>query len=363
MKAHFNPVGLIAAVALLTAAGSLASATSHQATAVNGDFNGSQPSAVASHSDQQSTGTAIPSQGPPWKRLGVVLDLGNKGDADDKNIESPVVLRQGDGTYVMWYRGQTYADRIGRIMRATSPDGLKWTRTGVVMVPTTSYEGDKIDPMSIIFEDGGYKMWYGAEGYGGCACFATSPDGIHWTRYTGNPVLRKTSGNWDSEGAGGQHSVIKIGDKYYMYYKGYGKAAPGWTFYGLAESLDGTTWYKLGKAVCPDPALGETTTFRNLFAFKAGDYYCIMHTMADYLNLYLCTSKDGKSWLKDGLFFSKGMTPGGADLKWATSPCIRVDGDAVKMWYEGGDLDGRVRTLYAETSLNSFLQASEGCVR
>ena len=40
-----------------------------------------------------------------------------------------------------------------------------------------------------------------------------------------------------------------------------------------------------------------------------------------------------------------------------------VEGNTVRMWYEGGDPDGRVRTLYAETSLSNFLQASAICVR
>ena len=53
-----------------------------------------------------------------WIRHGVVLDLGNRGDYDEKNIESPCVIKQADGSYVIWYRGQTWADSVGRVMRA-----------------------------------------------------------------------------------------------------------------------------------------------------------------------------------------------------------------------------------------------------
>ncbi len=140
----------------------------------------------------------------PWMLHGVVLDLGNHGNADDKSIESPLIVKISESAYVMWYRGQTYADKIGRVMGATSIDGINWTKTGVAMTPTEPYEEDKIDPMAVIYENGGYKMWYGAPAYGGCACYATSPDGINWTRARENPVLRKTSGAWDNEGAGGQ---------------------------------------------------------------------------------------------------------------------------------------------------------------
>jgi predicted GH43/DUF377 family glycosyl hydrolase len=291
-----------------------------------------------------------------WKRLGVVLDLGSRGSYDDKSIESPLILKLGEGSYVMFYRGQTYADKVGRIMRATSSDGITWTKTGVVMTPSESYEGNKIDPMAVMFDQDVYKMWYGSDTSGGCACYATSPDGINWTRSQDNPVLRKTHGSWDNEGAGGQNTVIKSGDMYYMYYKGYGKAAPGWTFYGLAASSDGVNWSKQGKVISPDPSMGETTFFKNLYAFKVGGYYCILHTMADYLSLFLCTSQDGKTWTKDGLLFSHGLAPGGYDIKWATSPCLIVDGNTVRMWYEGGDSSGRVRTLYAEIDKSTLIK-------
>jgi putative two-component system response regulator len=293
----------------------------------------------------------------PWIRQGVVLDLGNSGDYDDKNIESPCVIKQADGAYIIWYRGQTWADKVGRIMRATSPDGVHWTRTGAVMSPSEDYEGDKIDPMTVIFEDGIYKMWYGSEGFGGCACYATSPDGINWTRHPGNPVLRKTPGSWDNEGAGGQHSVIRAGNKYYMYYKGFGGADPGWSFYGMAESSDGINWAKRGKILSPEPEIGDTTQFRNLGAFRVDNYYCMIYSMAEYLQLFLATSKDGKIWNKNGFIFLRGQTPGSYDQKWTTAPCLHVEGGRVRMWYEGGDPDGRVRTLLAEIDKSQLMKA------
>lgn len=306
----------------------------------------------------------VMSPGPaPWMLGGIVLNLGNMGDCDDKSVESPTVVKLGDGSYVMWYRAQSYVDKTGRIMRAVSKDGIEWTKTGVVMTPSEVYEGDKIDPMTVIYEDGIYKMWYGAECYGGSACYATSLDGINWTRYEGNPVLRKTSGAWDNEGAGGQHKVIKAGSKYYMYYKGFGNQSPGWTFYGMAESNDGIHWIKKGKILSPDPRVGDTLTFRNMCAFKVDNNYCIMFTMVEHLNLFLASSKDGKSWVKNGLVFAHGYTPNGYDEKWATSPSILVEGNTIRMWYEGGDPNGRVRTLYATIYKDQLLKALKNVIK
>lgn len=299
----------------------------------------------------------------PWMLGGTVLDTGSGGDPDDKSVESPTVIKLADSSYVMWYRGQSFADKTGRIMRAVSRDGLQWEKTGVVMIPSEEYEGNKIDPMSVIYEKGIYKMWYGADSYGGCACYATSSDGINWTRYSDNPVLRKTSGSWDNEGAGGQHSVIKVGNKYLMYYKGFGKQNPGSTFYGLAESGDGITWIKKGKILSPDPTVGDTTIFRNLCAFKLDNYYCIMYTMVEYLDLFLASSSDGKNWIKNGLVFAHGCSPNKCDEKWSTSPSILIEDNTVRMWYEGGDINGRVRTLYAAINKDMLLKAVKNTIK
>jgi hypothetical protein len=292
-----------------------------------------------------------------WTRYGVVLNLGKPGDYDNKNIESPLVIKHNNDDYVMFYRGQCYEDDIGRVLRAVSGDGINWVKTGVVMIPTEYYEGNKIDPMSVMYEDEIYKMWYGGQSYGGTVCYATSIDGINWIRYPTNPILRKTSGAWDNEGAGGQHTIVKNGDIYQMLYKGNGSKQPGWTYYGLAQSTDGIHWEKKGKVISPQPELGETTLFRNLFALKIGNSLYLMHTMVDYLHLYILQSIDGINWNNKGVIFRHGLTPGNFDAKWATSPCLIEDGDIIKMWYEGGDFNGRVRTLYAEIDKKVLIES------
>ena len=294
--------------------------------------------------------------GLDWKRGGVVLDLGAKGEFDDRGIESPTVVREAPDRLVMWYRGQQSSDKVGRIGRSVSKDGLHWKRTGIVMVPKGSLEAKKIDPMTVIVEDGVYKMWYGGGGKGGCALLATSMDGIEWERSGENPVLRKTRGSWDNRGAGGQHSVIRVGDRYQMFYKGFGSDDEGWAFYGLADSRDGERWTKLGKRISPDLEIGETPKFRNLFAlYRDGSYY-LLHAMAgtDRLSLRLLRSDDAKSWEHAGLVFARGRTPGGTDVKWSTSPTLLIENGRVRMWYEGGDENGRVRIHYAETSADAF---------
>jgi len=65
-------------------------------------------------------------------------------------------------------------------------------------------------------------MWYG--GYNGTNYqigYATSSDGISWTKYGANPVLRLSSSGWDNAYVR-DPSVIKETDgTYKMWYNGY----------------------------------------------------------------------------------------------------------------------------------------------
>ena len=295
------------------------------------------------------------SNGLKWQRYGVVMELGQAGDKDERGLESPIVLRVSDDQLIMWYRGRTFDDENGRVMRAVSSDGLNWDRLGVVMEPEEEYEGNKIDPMTIVWDNDHYKMWYGGNAKGGSANLAISTDGIHWERSRRNPVLSKTSGNWDRAGAGGQHSIFRANDRWEMIYKGYGRR-DGWTYYGLATSSDGEKWRKRGLRIEPKPEIGESTLFRNPFAFFHDGRYFVIHAMAGRENLSLRAlySDDGKNWVRSGVVFKKGLDPDGYDVKWATSCNIIIENGLVRMWYEGGDKDGKVRLLYAETDEQKF---------
>ena len=172
------------------------------------------------------------------------------------------------------------------------------------------------------------------------------------------PVLMKTSRQWDNRGAGGQHSVFARGDRYEMLYKGYGSHHEDWTYYGLAVSEDGERWDKRGRRISPAPDIGETTLFRNLFAFHRDHRYYVLHAMAGRknLNLRLLHSEDAAVWRRSGTMFLKGRTRGGWDAKWATSPSLLFEGGRVRMWYEGGDPLGKVRVLYAEATEDAFFR-------
>ncbi len=94
----------------------------------------------------------------------------------------------------------------------------------------------------IMFENGLYHLWY--TGYSEKRGFkhlgyATSSDGIHWTRYKGNPLAPDSWGE--------DMSVIKVKDTYFMMAEG----VHDWAH--LLTSKDRVNWEEHGSILIYDP--------------------------------------------------------------------------------------------------------------
>ncbi len=103
-------------------------------------------------------------------------------------VEAPAVLYEG-GVFKMWYEG---GDSAG-IGYATSPDGTNWTKESLpVLTPGELWEGGTVGNPTVIADPYGsadqrYKMWYDANtGTASGIGYATSPDGIQWTKRDAN---------------------------------------------------------------------------------------------------------------------------------------------------------------------------------
>lgn len=101
-----------------------------------------------------------------------------------------------------------------------------------------------------------WRMWYDGFCKGGAVKvgYATSKDGIHWTKYEGNPVF-EASEEWEGNTTSAT-SVVFVNGSFYMYYWGPGHLhPPKIKRIGLAVSKDGIHWDKKGIVLDADPQI------------------------------------------------------------------------------------------------------------
>ncbi len=187
----------------------------------------------------KTVGYAISTDGINWNRLDApVLQGGPAGAWDDKFLIAETVTKEGD-TFKMWYSGGTGAFQVNDRFStgyATSTDGIQWTKYDDPNTTTPPFQfSDPVLPRGgpgalderrawtakVLQTALGYEMWYAGEVVSGLPqdiMYANSTDGIDWTKYTGNPVL-KVSSAWAIETTLG--SVILDGDQYRMWFIGF----------------------------------------------------------------------------------------------------------------------------------------------
>ena len=301
-----------------------------------------------------------------------VFDVEPSGAWDGAGAISGPILFNGT-EYKMWYTGYpSHSDgmwRVGlatsRVGLATSPDGITWTKYPNNPVLSEgqpgSWEENNIHAGTVLFDGTEYKMWYGAKQRSityAWIGYATSPDGIVWTKYPDNPVLSPGPGgafdDYRVEGA----NVLFDGYEYKMWYS----AKDGSNYrIGFATSPDGVTWTKHpGNPVLdlgPSGTWDDEFTFTPNTLFDGAEYK--MWYSGNYGSGY-ATSSDGIEWTKyeGNPVFDLG--PSGAwDDAEARSPIVLFDGDAYKMWYSGYD-GSSYRIGYAISLLDCWDDDGDG---
>ena len=178
-----------------------------------------------------------------------VLKDGPKGAWDSSAVLSPDVLWNGTG-FMMYYVGDgnfrsNNLTELRQIGVAFSYDGVHWTKYAgnpVIVHGPGPYDQHYTRGPSVLYDGGGYRMWYqGAAAANATVSFlptieyATSPDGLHWTKYPGNPVFRGFVESGFPTVAWFP-SVVRVNGTYLM---AFGDAGSN---IGLATSTDGIGW-------------------------------------------------------------------------------------------------------------------------
>jgi predicted GH43/DUF377 family glycosyl hydrolase len=216
-----------------------------------------------------------------------VLIPGPSPSWDSYYALAPCVIKDVD-TLKMWYAGTdvistTYTNvRIGY---ATSMDGENWAKhqqNPVLSPGPANWDSENVGSNSVLFYNNTYHMWYTGNEYtgntGSQIGYATSSNGINWTKHVGNPVFTGSGSFWDAASVYGPH-VIKDGDTLKMWYTG----------------SDGQI-ERIGYAISTD---------------------------------------DGLSWQADILPVLDIGAPGQWDYDCVQFPCVIMDGLISYMWYDG----------------------------
>lgn len=184
--------------------------------------------AVGSGSQGIRRATASSPTGPWSIDKEPVMTKGKSADWDSLSFDIVTIIRDLD-QFVLYYHGFGNDNQIG-IGRATSPDGITWTKYND---PATSrpdfvnsdpvftvgglraWDAHDIIP-TVIHTDHGWEMFYMGTNNVGITWnvgYATSPDGITWSHFEKNPVMKALSDyKFWIEG------ILPVDNQYYVYY-------------------------------------------------------------------------------------------------------------------------------------------------
>lgn len=288
-----------------------------------------------------------------WDKYGVVLDIGGTGE--DLYVYGPSVLKNADGSYTMWYTGDgddglRYRQRI---FRASSVDGISWTRDGMVL----DYGGPNAQngvyyPNVLVDTVGTYHMWYSGINSGNKASIlhATSADeGITWVKL-GQEV---NYGTPDAPDGVSTPFVYFDGAIWHMWYSGITWSTPdhsrichahkatlasSWIKDGIVLNNNGTYDF----VAAASPTVIPTSTGYEMF-------YSGTVSLSGPSRILHATSPDGLIWTRTGIAM-EGTLP--LETNQIGVGTIIKDGDTYKVWYSGYD-GSQLRIFYAETVDNT----------
>jgi len=200
-----------------------------------------------------------------------------------------------------------------------------------------------------------YKMWYAGSNAASIYSigYATSTNGITWTKYAGNPVITGTAGNWDANAVTGD--VVFDGATYHTWYWGGPGSIPGSAYYaiGYATSTNGITWTKYASNPVITSTAGSWDSKYILCPCVISDtgLYKMWYTGIDNSGTWsigYTTSTNGISWNKysGNPVLQTGLT-GSWDASQVLCPDVILDGTTYRMWYTGANADGTRRVGYA----------------
>ena len=161
---------------------------------------------------------------------------------DSEGILTPYVIQTGS-SYKMWYACTNPLLTYYAICYATSDDGKSWSKYSSPVLKSstdpTQWDSGALYSPTVVQGGTTFGMWYtgsDAKGETSQVGFATSKNGVTWTKDPNNPTLPVgVSGDWDAGGIGNQ-CVIEYQQRFFVYYDGSGANQNALNYIGMAQS-------------------------------------------------------------------------------------------------------------------------------
>jgi len=168
-----------------------------------------------------------------------------------------------------------------------TPNGA-WQKQGTVLVGSVDHEYSVQEP-SVLYEDGIFEMWFTCGWNIEGMCYATSTDGLHWTRFnSGLPLIQNVAHGF----------VTKIGSMYYYY----AAILPQSKMFGRWYSTDKVTWVQDASGMLPSTSKGwEASQRGNIYVWPTDSkWYALYEALGDdsVWRIGIATSSDGLNWVK-----------------------------------------------------------------
>ena len=270
------------------------------------------------------------------------------GAWDSDYTTGPRVLHTG-GEFRMWYSGGNKSGGSG-IGYATSLDGFSWTKLNrPVLVPGSNgaWDSSTVAVGSVTWNGTVFTMYYRGTNpttyQTGAIGFATSIDGVSWTKYSGNPIIKSTAVDQTYIGS---PFVVKLLLSYDLWYTGknftYQKTNSVSRIL-LATSLDGIKWNKWPTPVflpSTDVSAWDSASVYSPSVYWNGTIFWLWYSGVSQSSLApqigLATSPDGSTWTR----FSSDpiLSPGsmeGWDSAGVEQAAPVINQNSVRLYYDG----------------------------
>ncbi|MGC7405614.1 hypothetical protein ACPWR0_06305 [Pandoraea pneumonica] len=131
-----------------------------------------------------------------------------------------------------WEHGDVEAKHYYHLEYAESEDGIEWERDGTVAIAFRDEHEYALGVPRVIKDPDTYRMWFCSRATQSCPTYriryATSPDGVQWTRHDDQVGIDVSETGWDSEMICYPFVFDHAGRRYMLYNgNGYGKTGFG----------------------------------------------------------------------------------------------------------------------------------------